>query len=616
MFTLTEQQLLKLWESNGFNVPTDRWVFFGLRGCLPSNEYDHQFSHEHPLDLTEPDYFHPRCTLGQWAPGKGFALFPGSTVPHQKYVKRAKLKGGAGANQLLTGCYKDYRKGRHLARKPTGHEAFRQDNKLPVRRSDDDLDYELDDRVEYATPYDNLHAAYTQSVDTTNFASAGCQVVVGYPCCERLGNAPDTGAWKVFKDNAYAISQKSFHYVLLTGRDAKRVATTNSAPPRMRFGSTGPLVETLQQALKKKDCYEGDIDDDFGIRTLRGVLDFQTAHFGPQSDDGIVGPTTASALGIDWPQSAQAIPSFSFAAASLPAARQGITFNGRRALTPDGRHFATRHKRGLFTAGTTGIRDFVRANPGMFDGVSSSSLRVMEAVSDNEGKLEAINTWDSAFLSFGIFQWTVGTGRGRGELGALLARLKEEHGATFRHYFGQHGLDTVRLRTGPPSKPGIVPTSYLSLHGQELTSPDQKEQLRTPEWAYRFWLAGLDNNVRAVQIRQAISRVMTFYRSPRHRIGDHAIADYVSSECGVALLLDQHVNRPGHVPSTLAKAVEQIDAPQDPDTWNSQHEIDLLERYIELRANTSMTESDKRAQPIFDAVATGIISDERGSYLA
>lgn len=71
---------------------------------------------------------------------------------------------------------------------------------------------------------------------------------------------------------------------------------------RLRFGFTGALVEEVQTVLNNKGYYEGNIDGDFGPRTLRSLLDCQTATFGPSADDKIVGPITASALGVNWPQ--------------------------------------------------------------------------------------------------------------------------------------------------------------------------------------------------------------------------------------------------------------------------------------------------------------------------
>ena len=616
MFTLKENDLFGLWKLNQFAVPDDRWVFFGLRGCLPIDDQDHAFAREQQLELVEPDHVHPRCTLGQWAPGKGFAVFPGSTVPHHRHVKSSVARGGRGTNQLLTGCYKDYRKGVHKHGKPTGHQAFRQDNKLPVRRTADDVDYDEDDRVEYGLPFDNLHAGWCMGVDSERFASAGCQVLVGFPKCSKRDNKPDTGPWKVFKEGAYGIDQDSFFYVLLNGRDARRVAIArNALAPRLRFGSKGDLVRAVQEKLRAKGFYEGDIDGDFGARSLRAVLDFQTAEFGPSEDDGIVGPMTASALGVAWPRTAPAVGVATPAVPRPVAAPSGnFRFEGKNAIAPDGTRFAKKFRKGVFNFGETTIRDFVCGHRNEFSNVSASLVNIMDAVSANEGKLEAINSWDNAFMTFGVFQWTLGAGTGRGELPALLARLKRDHAAVFQQYFGQHGLDVIGVRAGPPTKPGVTPTGFCTLNGNKLSSAGDKEQMRTIEWAYRFWLAGHDDIVRAVQIRQAMDRIHIFYNSPHHKIGNRTISDYITSEYGVALLLDQHVNRPGHVPKTLRTAIESTGGRKDPAEWNDNDERKVLEEYVDLRSNTSMTDSDKRAQVVADAVDDGVISDKRNSF--
>lgn len=302
-FELTNDILMRLCAINSFPIPTEGMVFFGLRGALPLDLDGTSLAAGHHLHLAEPDYTHPRCTLGQWMPGDGkFALFPGSTVPHLKYVKPARARGGVGANQLMTGRYGDYRKGVHQAGKSSGHQAFRQTQGRPIRRTADDFDYQNDDRVEFMNPFDNLHAAWCMSVNHPSYSSAGCQVVVGFPKCSTRG--ADSGPWKIFKNNAYKRTQTGFVYILLEGRDALRVATTpkNEFVARLRYGSQGSLVTDLQKSLEKKGFYEGVFDEDFGQRTLRGVLEFQTVEFGPDTDDGIVGPTTASALGLKLPK--------------------------------------------------------------------------------------------------------------------------------------------------------------------------------------------------------------------------------------------------------------------------------------------------------------------------
>ena len=150
-------------------------------------------------------------------------------------------------------------------------------------------------------PFDNLHAAWCMGVEHERYASAGCQVIVGYPQCTKRENQPDTGPWGVFKANAYKLkNQNAFVYILLNGRDAQKAAlgSGKKSSVRLRFGSKGSLVEKLQQRLQKSNFYEGKIDGDFGQRTLFAVLNFQTTKFDSSSDDGIVGPVTASALDL------------------------------------------------------------------------------------------------------------------------------------------------------------------------------------------------------------------------------------------------------------------------------------------------------------------------------
>lgn len=302
-YTLKEQHLRRLCEINNFQVPTDQMIFFGIRSSVPIDASNHDFAAEHEIESIDINYINPRCTLIQWRPAKGdFAVFPGSTVPNRSYVKGGIGTGGAGVNQLVTGYFDDYRKGPHKAGKPGGHEAFRQTKAHPVRRTGDDYDYANDDRVEFTNPYDNIHAAFCQGVNSDNYSSAGCQVVVGFPKSKNY--SANIGPWKSFHGNAYKLAQTSFPYVLLTGRDALQAVNSaaGTIPARVRFGSDGPLVEKVQNALKKEGFYEGIIDGDLGKRTVRAVLDYQTAVFGPDEDDGIVGKVTAAALKITgWP---------------------------------------------------------------------------------------------------------------------------------------------------------------------------------------------------------------------------------------------------------------------------------------------------------------------------
>ena len=304
LFTIDDDLLGRICSNNSFVLPIDpslEIVFVGLRGSLPVEPDDLEFAGSQNLRLTEVNYTHPRCTICQWRPATGeIATFAASTVPNRKYVRSAVERNGEGTNQLMTGFYLDYRKGIHKPGKPTGHEAFRETACHPIRRTADDYDFDNDDRVEFANPCDNIHAGWCMGIDHPDYASAGCQVIVGYPACLQRGTAPAAGPWKSFKDNAYATGQLSYPYLLLTGNEVFAAAQPGGAQAKkLRFGSRGASVSALQEALKAKQFYEGIIDEEFGERTLRAVLAFQSAVFGQDADDGIVGKMTAGALGIE-----------------------------------------------------------------------------------------------------------------------------------------------------------------------------------------------------------------------------------------------------------------------------------------------------------------------------
>ncbi len=273
--------------------------------------------------------------------------------------------------------------------------------------------------------------------------------------------------------------------------------------------------------------------------------------------------------------------------------------------------------KGVWLVGEEKPADFIgKSKQQVIDqNLSESAVRVIAPVSNNEGNLEAINTWDNAFITFGMFQWTIGTSDNPGELAALLYRLKKENPDAFQEHFGQFDLDVAEAgRT----------VGFLNLKGEKIRTPAQKARLRDDKsWAFRFWKAGLDPRVQLIQILQALDRINSFYHHSQYRpLNKFFIDDLITSEYGVCLLLDHHVNRPGHLMNfsigkqdILGQALKKAGlADSDPTQWETDEERRLIAAYLPLRFSSSMTHSKGRADNIKKFLAEGSLSDERGSF--
>lgn len=268
-------------------------------------------------------------------------------------------------------------------------------------------------------------------------------------------------------------------------------------------------------------------------------------------------------------------------------------------------------RKGLYRIGNQDPESFIASNRGLLESLalSGSEIRVIAATAENEGNLDAINTWDSHFLSFGIFQWTSGGTGDAGELPALLARVKAQMPEKFEIFFRRHGLDVEDV--------GRV-TGWLSLDGQRLVTAEDKDVLRDHLWAYRFSIAGMDDDVKAAQIAHAIARIRNFYFSRSIHLDRIALSELITSEYGVALLLDNHVNRPGYVFACVGEAIRARGiTPQQLTDGSSELESAVIEEYLSIRESfgkNPMTDARQRAAVTAAYRDRGEISALRGSF--
>jgi LysM repeat protein len=271
------------------------------------------------------------------------------------------------------------------------------------------------------------------------------------------------------------------------------------------------------------------------------------------------------------------------------------------------------HRKGLCRIGLHDPENFIANHHIKLREVNlnDSEMNVIFAISENEGNLDAVNTWDNQFMSFGMFQWTAGGAGKPGELPALMKIIKDSHPDNFQHYWGQFGLDVIDVG----NKRG-----WFSYRGKKLVSAADKSMLREHIWAYRFARAGADIEVQAAQIRHAVNRIKQIFYVSSSKLNGYSLADLVTSEYGVALLLDNHVNRPGYVYGCMAAALDRSNlSAQELSRGGDEEEQLVIKNYLDVRETYGkhpMTDARQRASVTRGYVVDGIISASRGSLVS
>jgi flagellar motor protein MotB len=317
-FVLNGSVIDRLVKLNRFPLGgTDAKVVFGLRGCTVDADVA-TFTDSVSAKEIVPNHIDNRCVIGVWdSVTNKIVAFQASTVPNWRYMETYRHDRSKRANMLPSGRYammigthrptKENDQGELVDNPARVQGALRNDARVVVLRTEDDLTYTVRDTWDETVANDNIHpgmvTVHEGSSTLPDFASAGCNTIPG-----RSVNDVPSGPWAEFRsalglDNSTPTKDdgRKFTYVLLTGREARSVAsgTAPNLPARLRFGSKGDDVKALQEALAKhaRKYYTRRADGDFGPGTAMAFIRFQKDRDGGAAD-GIVTPADATALGF------------------------------------------------------------------------------------------------------------------------------------------------------------------------------------------------------------------------------------------------------------------------------------------------------------------------------
>lgn len=171
-------------------------------------------------------------------------------------------------------------------------------------------------------------------------------------------------------------------------------------------------------------------------------------------------------------------------------------------------------------------------------GISESELRVMKAVSMLEGGFDAINTYDTGYVSVGFIQFAT-LKDGGNSLGDMLKLYKGQDPEDFQRDFRAFGIDVT-----PDAKLACIdPTTGAELQGE----PAVRKVIEDRRLIAVFQYDGLKSDAYdAMQLRSAKEQFYpandTITLDVNGQKVSGKVSDVFRSEAGLATLMDRKVN--------------------------------------------------------------------------
>lgn len=241
--------------------------------------------------------------------------------------------------------------------------------------------------------------------------------------------------------------------------------------------------------------------------------------------------------------------------------------------------------------------------------ITADEKTILIAMSENEGNLDAVQSYDSEVITAGAMQKTVKNERGRegkGELSTQLAKFRDSHPDLYEKYSVGCGWSVE----GTGTSAIIYYSDNVLTQGNKITSSELKIVLRKGCSESNFGstvhnkpLAALVKILKLpeyldIQVLDFIERLHSAEENIVTSDGKK-IKDFVKSNFGRAVVLDHSVNRPTYVVPDFQKAIENFHANNpaislDPQTWGVEsgtNENKLLEEY---KLTRRMTDSSAR----------------------
>lgn len=248
-----------------------------------------------------------------------------------------------------------------------------------------------------------------------------------------------------------------------------------------------------------------------------------------------------------------------------------------------------------------------------------STFKVVRAVSEVEcyGFFDAVNAYDQAIVSTGIFQFTFLDGVG--ELCGLLDELAAHHPGDYERAIAFFGMDVRGAGAGAQRSRPAVRLQNDSGGLEPVNKQPWINYIRNWHWFYRYemmgrtvasyrrrmWPAAIRRIRKILSLTFAEGDVTAVGANPRGQPILATIGHAFTSELAVGYLLRWHVNLPGNIASGGSagpRVIEMLNAAKElqpgldwtlaPTQWTQAHEDALLNAIATMKKpNTVLTDT-------------------------
>jgi hypothetical protein len=242
--------------------------------------------------------------------------------------------------------------------------------------------------------------------------------------------------------------------------------------------------------------------------------------------------------------------------------------------------------------------------------VTEDEKTILIAMSENEGKLDAVQSYDSEIITAGAMQKTINP-NGYGELPIQMWEFKTAYPDKYACYVENCKWLITEEKTETINAAGTVTNttyrykaSYDGLTGAALKTK-VREGFESSKFRSKVECKPMepiinlmkDEDYQKKQIEDFIKRMNSALAKSPTRYSSNTISDFIHSNLGKAVVLDHDVNRPGQVRNCFGAALDTFfgtnpTVSKRPSDWGAQfarNETAILEIYGPLRGAGSYT---------------------------